>query len=74
MRYNAWEYPFTGLTFPEWLFALDRTGVAVNPPQETDLDQRLRDRTSGGRESDDDPSVNFEIEMGRDGLVGGPLF
>jgi hypothetical protein len=74
MHYNAWEYPFPELAFPAWLFALDRTGLAVNPPREIDLDQRLRDRTSGGRESDDDPTVNFEIEMGRDGLVGGPLF
>ena len=74
MRYNAWEYPFPNLSFPEWLFAMDRTGLAVNPPRKIDLDQRLRDRTSGGRESDDDPTVNFEIELGRDGIVGGPLF
>lgn len=79
MRYNAWEHGkrgFGDLTFPEWLFALDRTGLAVNPPREIDLDQRLRDRGSGaGRKSDDDPRLNFEIEMGRDGMVGsGPIF
>lgn len=78
MRYNAWEYGMPGyddLRFPAWLYALDETGLAVNPPREIDLDKRLRDKTSGGREGDDDPSVNFEIEMGRDGMVGyGPLF
>ncbi len=74
MHYNAWEYGMPGyaeLTFPDWLYALDRTGLAVNPPREIDLDKRLRDRNSGGRASDDDPSLNFEIEMGRDGMRGG---
>lgn len=76
MRYNAWEYPYPGLSFPDWLYALDRTGLAVNPPRETDLDQRMRDRGPGtGRASDDDPDLSFELEMGADGLVGyGPLF
>lgn len=79
MHYNAWEYGspgFAELSFPEWLYGLDETGLAVNPPREIDLDKRLRDRTSGtGRASDDDPKLNFEIEMGRDGMVGhGPLF
>ncbi|MEX0922937.1 MAG: hypothetical protein WDZ84_09180 [Rhodovibrionaceae bacterium] len=78
MRYNAWEYGMPGydtLKFPAWLYALDETGLAVNPPREIDLDKRLRDKNSGGRAGDDDPSLNFEIEMGRDGMVGrGPLF
>lgn len=79
MRYNAWEHGkrgFEDLTFPDWLFALDRTGLAVNPAREIDLDQRMRDRGPGtGRKSDDDPDLSFEIEMGRDGVVGaGTIF
>lgn len=73
-HYNAWLFPsdrFSQISFAKVLFDNDRTGVPVNAPWPQDAAQyRLR---SG--QSYQDPSVDFELKLGSNGLVGhGSLF
>lgn len=61
-RFTAWLHPsprFAALTFPEALARLDITDVPVNPP-----------RRLGPSLADENPSPEFTIEVGRNGLRG----
>ncbi len=67
-RLTAWLYPsarFAGLRFPQALLQRDGTGIALNPPREVLGIERVR-RTS----PPDTVSPHFDIQIGKDGLVG----
>lgn len=69
-HYNAWLYPserFNRIQFDRMIFALDRTGVPVNPPRPlNEAEYRLQ---SGANRND--PTIsNFEVKLGENGLVG----
>ncbi len=71
MVFNAWSYPsdrYDILSFPNILARFDRTGIAMPPPQKVDASGRLRAR--GGLSSSEFAGVDFEVEVGADGLVG----
>lgn len=65
-HFNAWRWPspeFRQLRFPEALFALDRTGVPVNPPRP--VPDRYRDTDFYG---------DFNLRVGERGLFGVAAF
>jgi hypothetical protein len=68
-RFNAFAYPserFAKLTFPEVLFALDTSGIAVNQPRKTDP-RKIHD-ASDGEELRSAKRFNLAAESG--GLIG----
>ncbi len=71
MVFNAWSYPserYDKISFPSVLARFDRTGIAMPPPQKVDASGRLRAR--GGLSSSEFAGVDFEVEVGANGLVG----
>lgn len=63
--FTAWAYPspeFEALRFPGELFAVDHTGVPVNPPRK-DLPQPLRHDPR-------EPEGTFNLKVGERGLAG----
>lgn len=71
-HYTAYARPspaFTALTFPEFLFDHDETGVAVNPPRNILASERLRAMGGGvGRSYDRVPA--FRMVLGKNGIEG----
>lgn len=68
-HFNAWDYPserFAALRFPEFLFARDKTGVAVNPPRPTP-EARFGEPGQTGARSE---RTRFVLEVTEDGLGG----
>ncbi len=60
---------FRALTFPEFLFEHDETGVAVNPPRTIPASERLRATGGGvGRHTDRRPA--FRMVVDENGLSG----
>ena len=75
--YHAWlfdEGRFAGLRFPQRLFALDGTGVAVNPPRERDPGERTSANTTRRQSSAVQRIPYFVVQLGEDGLRDGELF
>ena len=71
-RYTAFARPspaFEALSFPEFLFARDATGLAVNPPRDIPASERLR-VTGGGIGSRDERRPGFRLVLGENGLKG----
>ena len=69
--FNAWRHPsdrYGALLFPDLLFALDETGVAVNPPRE--LDAALLTFERGSQGTDDGAAKGFWLTVGENGLRG----
>jgi len=70
LYFNAWLHPsegFSALAFPDFLFARDGTGVAVNPPRRIDAAELAFQRTrpaATGRQR------NFWLTVGDGGLRG----
>ncbi|HZS84656.1 MAG TPA: hypothetical protein VFA50_17405 [Stellaceae bacterium] len=69
-HFNAWRYPsrrFAALRFPGFLFAHDPTGVPVQPPGPS------APRGPKNRVTIETRAYSiFDLEVGRDGLVGVP--
>jgi hypothetical protein len=64
-HFNGWLYPgeaFARITFPSLLFALDQTGVEVNPPRPPGIPYSV-DNLRAERE-------RWIVQVGEDGLVG----
>ena len=75
--YNAWVYPsegYAGLRFPELLFALDGTGVAVNPPRRRDPGERTSANVAPRVQGEAFSVPYFELEVDETGLAGVPAF
>ena len=71
MVFNAWSYPserYDRMSFPAVLARFDRTGIAIPPPRKVDPSGRLRAR--GGLSAREFAGVDFEVEVGENGLVG----
>ena len=71
MVFNAWSYPserYDRMSFPAVLARFDRTGIAIPPPRKVDASGRLRAR--GGPSAREFAGVDFEVEVGENGLVG----
>ena len=71
MVFNAWSYPserYDKISFPAILARFDRTGIAMPPPRKVDPSGRLRAR--GGLSAREFAGVDFEVEVGANGLVG----
>jgi hypothetical protein len=60
---------FQALTFPEFLFERDETGVAVNPPRNIPASERLR-ATGGGVRRHDEQRPAFRMVVDENGLAG----
>ncbi len=70
-QFNAWDYPserFDALRFPEFLFARDRTGVAVNPPLPLPPEWLFAERGQTGSRSE---RTRFVLRATENGLGGG---
>lgn len=70
--FNAWVYPsarYAALAFPEALLQFDRTGIALNPPRERDIDESFR-ATSARRAAPQNQAPYFVMEIGANGLRG----
>lgn len=70
-HFGAWlhpEPPFQKLTFPDFLYAKDTTGVPVNPPRPLPPAEKYR---RASRNSDDSPT-SFWLQVGDNGLGGVP--
>ena len=71
VHFNAWRYPserYQALSFPEFLFALDKTGLAVNPPRPIDAAELILKPNNiqiSGRQG-----TTFTLRVGRNGLAG----
>lgn len=68
--FNAWRYPsarFAALTFPDFLFARDGTGVEVNPPRAIDAAELAFKRPLPVAQ---DQQTYFWLTVGEDGLKG----
>lgn len=71
-HYTAFARPspaFEALTFPEFLFERDETGVAVNPPRAIPTSERLR-ATGGGIGRNDSRHPAFRMVVDENGLSG----
>jgi hypothetical protein len=65
--YGAWlhpEPPFQRLTFPEFLYARDSTGVPVNPPRPLPPADKFRTRGQGANDSE----TRFWLQVHENGL------
>jgi hypothetical protein len=73
VHFNAYRWPsprFAGLTFPDFLFARDPTGVPVNSPRAVDANWLYGEPTGDLRNAN-----RFALRVGENGLSGlGPLF
>ncbi len=70
MHLNAWLHPsaeFSALEFPDFLFARDGTGVAVNPPRRIDAAELA---FQGTRPAATGRQRNFWLTVGEGGLRG----
>ena len=68
-HFYAWLHPRpdpVAIQFAALLFAADRTGVKVNPPRATDA-RYIPEYASDAKSRND---YQFELRVGRDGLVG----
>lgn len=69
-HFDAWSHPsprYAALRFPEFLFAHDRTGLAVNPPRPLTAEGRFQERgQTGGR----DEATRFVLQVTENGLGG----
>ena len=75
--YHAWVYPsdgYEGLRFPDLLFALDETGVAVNPPRRRDPGERTSANTPPRVQGEAYSVPYFVMEVDETGLAGVPMF
>ena len=66
--FNAWLYPsarYDKVTFPGMLFAADKTGVPVAPPEAVGPERRLKGAPRGEK-----PNSIFQIRVGQNGLQG----
>lgn len=71
-HYTAFARPspeFDALTFPEFLFAHDRTDVKVNPPRDIPASERFR-ATGGGVGPTEDRDPAFRMVVDEDGIAG----
>jgi hypothetical protein len=69
--FHAWLYPeppAQKLTFPDFLYARDTTGIAVNPPRPVPPAEKYR---NSGRNTDDG-EASFWLQVGDNGLGGVP--
>lgn len=69
--FGAWldpQPPFKKLTFPDFLYAKDTTGIPVNPPRPVPPAEKYR---NAGRNSDDG-EASFWLQVGDNGLGGVP--
>jgi hypothetical protein len=72
-HFNAFVYPseaFKRLTFPDYLFAHDATGVRVNPPRPTPVGERFLTTGGGPGPRDDNVDRGFLLRVDEDGLMG----
>ena len=71
-HYTAFARPspeFDALTFPEFLFEHDETGLGVNPPRNIPASERFR-ATGGGVGPVDDRDPAFRMVVDEDGVSG----
>jgi len=69
-HFDAWAYPsgrFDALRFPEFLFARDNTGLAVNQPRSLAPEWRFGERGNTGAK---DFPTRFVLRVGEKGLGG----
>jgi hypothetical protein len=67
--YNAWLAPgdrYSALRFPDYLYARDATGLAVNPPRQVSAAERIGE--AGRRE--DQSETRFWLQVNEQGLGG----
>jgi hypothetical protein len=72
-HYMAYARPsrrFDALTFPEFLFNHDDTGLAVNPPRNVPASERLRAQSGGIGRAYDDTSPRFRFVVDKNGIKG----
>jgi hypothetical protein len=71
-HYTAFARPspeFDALTFPEFLFAHDETGLRINPPRDIPVGERFR-ATGGGMGPTQDRDPAFRMVVDEDGVAG----
>ncbi len=71
-HYTAFARPspaFAALTFPEFLFSHDETGLAVNPPRDIPASERLR-ALGGGLGPPEDRYPAFRMVVDEEGVEG----
>jgi len=69
--FGAWlhpQAPFQRLSFPDFLYAKDTTGIPVNPPRPVPPAEKYR---NSGR-NNDDGEISFWLQVGENGLGGVP--
>ena len=72
-HYMAYARPsprFDALTFPQFLFDHDETGLAVNPPRNIPASERLRAQGGGIGRAYDDTSPRFRFVVDKNGIKG----
>ncbi|MGF1592688.1 MAG: hypothetical protein ACFCUW_05375 [Kiloniellaceae bacterium] len=70
--FNAWRYPsdrFEAITFDDWLFARDETGVAVRAPVAVPVGASARANVPRQRDSSDERGNYFNVKVGDNGLT-----
>lgn len=72
--FNAYRWPaprYETARFPDLLLAWDRSGVPLNPPRRTSVEELV----FGGPKDVSDEALSFNLEVGENGPVGvAPLF
>jgi hypothetical protein len=71
-HFNAWRYPsdrFEAITFDDWLFARDETGVAVRAPVAVPVGASARANVPRLRDSSDERGNYFNVKVGDNGLT-----
>ena len=69
--FHAWLYPEPAsqkLTFPDFLYGRDTTGIAVNPPRAVPPAEKYRNSSR----NTDDGEASFWLQVGDNGLGGVP--
>lgn len=67
--FDVFRYPsarFEALTFDDWVFAQDPTGIPVNPPQLPPPGARFWGK--GGTEATEDHPIHFNLRVGQNGF------
>jgi len=67
--FNAYRWPgprYEGAQFPDLLLAWDGSGVPVNPPRRTSVEELV----FGGPKDVREEALSFNLEVGENGLVG----
>lgn len=70
-HFSAWVHPSAGwdrLEFPNFLFAHDATGVAVNPPRPIPVAEKLN--AAASRRDERGTTVRFHLQVDGEGLGG----